>query len=154
MNNKLKIRGSGSLRMLAFNPYIWYRTHRRNSNDEHGTGMAQTGGQFRNEEFRVRSRPNRSGAGERQIPNRPQFLPDRVPDLTKDIADVVCGLDTDGVLIGLAGIKSLLVVPLLVLGVVIIRWVTVFYTIQILTPLFTVWTSRKILTNRIMVPER
>lgn len=82
--------------------------------------MAQTGGQFRNEEFRVRSRPNRSGAGERQIPNRPQFLPDRVPDLTKDIADVVCGLDTDGVLIGLAGIKSLLVVPLLVLGVVII----------------------------------
>ena len=52
---------------------------------------------------------------------RPQFLPDRVPDLTKDIADVVCGLDTDGVLIGLAGIKSLLVVPLLVLGVVIIR---------------------------------
>jgi len=82
--------------------------------------MAQTGGQFRNEEFRVRSRPNRSGTGERQIPNRPQFLPDRVPDLTKDIADVVCGLDTDGVLIGLAGIKSLLVVPLLVLGVVII----------------------------------
>ena len=52
---------------------------------------------------------------------RPQFLPDRVPDLTKDIADVVCGLDTDGVLIGLAGIKSLLVIPLLVLGVVIIR---------------------------------
>ncbi|CBY24657.1 unnamed protein product [Oikopleura dioica] len=82
--------------------------------------MAQSGGQFRNEEFRVRSRPNRAGNGERQIPNRPQFLPDRVPDLTKDIADVVCGLDTDGVLIGLAGIKSLLVIPLLVLGVVII----------------------------------
>ncbi|CAG5098783.1 Oidioi.mRNA.OKI2018_I69.XSR.g15972.t1.cds [Oikopleura dioica] len=82
--------------------------------------MAQSGGQFRNEEFRVRSRPNRAGNGDRQIPNRPQFLPDRVPDLTKDIADVVCGLDTDGVLIGLAGIKSLLVVPLLVLGVVII----------------------------------
>lgn len=81
--------------------------------------MAQSG-QFRNEEFRVRPRPNPHGKGERQIPNRPQFLPDRVPDLTKDIADVVCGLDTDGVLIGLAGIKSLLVVPLLVLGVVII----------------------------------
>ena len=84
--------------------------------------MAQTGGQFRADELRVRSRPNRSNTGERQIPNRPQFLPDRVPDLTKDIADVVCGLDTDGVLIGLAGIKSLLVVPLLVLGVVIIRY--------------------------------
>ena len=83
--------------------------------------MAQSG-QFRNEEFRVRPRPNPHGKGERQIPNRPQFLPDRVPDLTKDIADVVCGLDTDGVLIGLAGIKSLLVVPLLVLGVVIIRY--------------------------------
>lgn len=81
--------------------------------------MAQSG-QFRNEDLRVRPRPNRPGNGERQIPNRPQFLPDRVPDLTKDIADVVCGLDTDGVLIGLAGIKSLLVVPLLVLGVVII----------------------------------
>lgn len=84
--------------------------------------MAQSG-QFRNEDLRVRPRPNRPGNGERQIPNRPQFLPDRVPDLTKDIADVVCGLDTDGVLIGLAGIKSLLVVPLLVLGVVIIRLV-------------------------------
>jgi len=82
--------------------------------------MASSGGQFRNEEFHVRPRQNRPGNGERQIPNRPQFLPDRVPDLTKDIADVVCGLDTDGVLIGLAGIKSLLVVPLLVLGVVII----------------------------------
>ncbi len=51
-------------------------------------------------------------------------MPDRVPDLTKDIADVVCGLDTDGVLVGLAGVKSLLVVPLLVLGVVIIRYYT------------------------------
>jgi hypothetical protein len=89
--------------------------------------MAQQGGQFRNEEFRVRSRPNNSGTGERNVPNRPQFLPDRVPDLTKDIADVVCGLDTDGVLIGLAGIKSLLVVPLLVLGVVIIRLDITFF---------------------------
>lgn len=68
-----------------------------------------------------------TGASSKQLDSngrsgyRPQFLPDRVPDLTKDIADVVCGLDTDGVLIGLAGIKSLLVIPLLVLGVVIIR---------------------------------
>ena len=94
--------------------------------------MAQSG-QFRNEDLRVRPRPNRPGNGERQIPNRPQFLPDRVPDLTKDIADVVCGLDTDGVLIGLAGIKSLLVVPLLVLGVVIIRlvWIWIVEIVKI-----------------------
>lgn len=48
------------------------------------------------------------------------YVPDRVPDLTKDILDTIMRVDTDYMLAIVGGVKAILVLPLLILGVLVL----------------------------------
>ena len=59
---------------------------------------------------------------ERQIKRQKSqpVIPDRVPDLTKDIIDIIFKVDTDYILAVMGAIKAIMVVPLMILGILIL----------------------------------